>query len=111
MPRPKGSKNRKSISTVASMHEQIENQEKVVAAIQSEIAELADAIKVQQGQLKAKKKDLRKAEKSLAALRAKQEEAEAIESAAAAKAEIEKVVATLIESGKTADEILSKIQD
>lgn len=111
MPRPKGSKNKKTIATASNLADQIKAQETVVAALNNDLVAINSEIKQQQLLAKDKKKDIRKAEKLLASLKAKQEEAEAIEAASAAKAEIEDVVTKLISSGKTADEILSRIKD
>ena len=54
--------------------------------------------------------EIRKAEKVLASLMVKEEESEAIESVAAQKAEIEKVVTKLISSGKSAEDIRSQLE-
>ena len=111
MPRPKGSKNKKSITPASNLAAQISDQEKIVIALNDDLVAINSEIKQQQLLAKTKKKEIRKAEKLLASLKEKQEEAEAIEAASAAKAEIEDVVTKLINSGKTADEILSRIKD
>lgn len=54
--------------------------------------------------------EIRKAEKVMASLMVKKEKSEAIEAAAAQKAEIEKVVTKLISSGKSAEDILSQLE-
>lgn len=111
MPRPKGSKNKKSITPAPNLVEQIDAQEKVVSALTDDLGVINAEIKQQQLFAKAKKKEIRKAEKVLATLKAKQEEAAAIAEAAAAKAQIEDVVSKLISSGKSAEEILNRIKD
>lgn len=110
MPRTKGSKNKKSLSTSAAISEQIESQQRVISGINSELEAAAASIKHIQSTIKEKKKELRKAEKSLSNLMAKKEEAEAMEVAAAKKAQIENVVSQLISSGKSAEEILAQLQ-
>lgn len=111
MPRTKGSKNRKSIvSSVADITKQIAEQEAAVAAVKNEMDSITAAIKEQQLLARNKKKELRKAEKVLAALNAKKDECAAIEAAAAQKAEIENVVTQLISSGRTAEEILAQFK-
>ena len=111
MPRKKGSKNRKSVVlSVAEITKQITEQEAVIATIKNELDGVTASIKEQQLLVRNKKKELRKAENALAALNAKKEECEAIEAAAAQKAEIENVVMRLISSGKTAEEILAQLK-
>lgn len=110
MPRPKGSKNKRTIASSAKVAEQIAAQERVVAALNSELDVINAGIKERQVQAKDKKKEIRKAEKFLAALKVKKEESEAIEAADAQKAEIEKVVTKLISSGKSAEDILSHLK-
>ena len=94
MPRPKGSKNKKTVASVAEAEQ---------AAIMAELEK-------QKQLLKAKKKELRAAEKAILALEQKKAEAAAIETAVAQKAEIEKVVSKLVSSGKSADDILEMLK-
>ena len=111
MPRTKGSKTRKSvILSVADVTKQIAEQEAAVAAVKKELDSITAAIKEQQLLARNKKKELHKAEKTLATLNAKKEECATIEAAAAQKAEIESVVTKLISSGKTAEEILAQLK-
>lgn len=111
MPRPKGSKNKKSIAQAPNLLDQITAQEMVVSTLNDDLVAINSEIAQQQLLAKAKKKEIRKAEKVLATLKAKQEEAAAIAEAAAAKAQIEDVVSKLISSGKSAEEILNRIKD
>ena len=110
MPRPKGSKNKKSIVPSAKVVEQITSQQKVIDVLNNDLATLTAEVKEKQAAVKAKKVEIRKAEKVLVGLKAKKEESDAIEAAAAQKAEIEKVVSKLISSGKGADEILELLK-
>ena len=110
MSRPKGSKNKKSIISSAEIEKQITSKENVIAALNGDLEAINVEIKDKQAAAKAKKAEIRKAEKALAALIIKKEESEAIEAAAAQKAEIEKVVAKLISSGKSAEDILSQLK-
>ena len=109
MPRPKGSKNRKAISSSAKIAEQINAQKKVLETLNDDLEGINAAIKEQQLLAKGKKKEIRKVEKAIAVLVSQMEESKAIESAAAKKAEIESVVEKLIKSGKSAEEILSRL--
>ena len=110
MSRPKGSKNKKSIISSAEIEKQITSKENVIAALNGDLEAINVEIMDKQAAAKAKKAEIRKAEKALAALIIKKEESEAIEAAAAQKAEIEKVVAKLISSGKSAEDILSQLK-
>lgn len=110
MPRPKGSKNKKKSLTAADIVSQIATQEEVKKALENEQAEILAAIEKQKQLLKAKKKELRTAEKTLLMLQEKKAEAEAIEAASAKKAEIEAAVTKLVSSGKSAEEILEMLK-
>ena len=110
MARPKGSKNRKPVISSVKIEDQITAQKQAVAALNSDLDAINAGIKEQQLLAKDKKKEIRKAEKVLASLVAKKEQSDAIEAAAAQKAEIEKVVTQLLSSGKSAEEILSQLK-
>ena len=110
MPRPKGSKNKKSIASVAKVEEKLAAQEALKKTLEAEQAEIVAAIEKQKQLLKAKKKELRAVEKSILTLEQKKVEAAAIETAVAQKAEIEKVVTKLVSSGKSADDILEMLK-
>lgn len=110
MPRPKGSKNRKTVVSSVKIEDQITAQKEVVATLNSDLNAINAGIKEQQLLAKGKKKEIRKAEKVLIGLVAKKEKIEAVEAAAAQKAEIEKVVTELLNSGKSAEEILSQLK-
>ena len=110
MPRPKGSKNKKTVQSVVKVEEKIAAQQALKKTLEAEQADILAAIEKQKQLLKAKKKELRAAEKALLALEAKKAEAAAVESAAAQKVEIEKVVSKLVSSGKSADEILEMLK-
>lgn len=110
MPRPKGSKNKKSIQTVSQVEEKIAAQLEAKKALETEQAEILAAIEGQKQLLKANKKAIRAADKALVELEAKKAEAAAIADAAAQKVEIEKVVTKLVSSGRSADEILEMLK-
>ena len=110
MPRPKGSKNKKSIQTVAQVEAQIAKKQELKAALEADHASIAAEVEKQKKLLSAKKKELRAVEKDLLVLEEKKAEAEAIAAAAAQKVEIEKVVSKLVSSGKSADEILEMLK-
>ena len=110
MPRPKGSKNKKSLQTVAQLEEKLAKQMGAKKALEAEQAAILAAMEQQKQLLKAKKKEIRAAEKAILALEEKKAEAEAVQTAVAKKMEIEQVVAQLITSGKDAEEILDMLQ-
>ncbi len=110
MPRPKGSKNKKTIQSVDKVEAKLAAQLEAKKALEDEQAQIVAEIEKQKQLLKAKKKELRAAEKAIAELEAKKAEAAAIEDAAAKKAEIEQVVTKLVSSGRSAEEILDLLQ-
>ena len=110
MPRPKGSKNKKTVASVAKVEEKLAAQQAKKQALEAEQAAIMAEIEKQKQLLKAKKKELRAAEKAILSLEEKKAEAAAIETAVAQKAEIEKVVTKLVSSGKSADDILEMLK-
>ncbi len=110
MPRPKGSKNKKTVQTVAQVEAKIAAQQEVKSSLEAEQTAILASIEESKKQLKAKKKELRAAEKALAALEEKKAQAQLVEAAAAKKDEIEQVVTKLVSSGKSADEILELLK-
>lgn len=108
MPRPKGSKNKKA-STAAQVKSDITEKDATIEQLTKRVSAITREIEERKADLKAAKKELRAAEKAKAALDAKLQEAEAIESAQAKKAEIEAVVSKLVSSGKSAEDILAAL--
>ena len=108
MPRPKGSKNKKTISqstpAAAPVIENIDQISEKIASVEAEIAAIGDQLKAKKYELKTLVKEKAKADKAAAKQKAK-EEAEA----AAKKAEEDK--AKLLEafqaSGKSVDELVA----
>ena len=101
MPRPKGSKNKKTAPVAASM---INNIEEKIAVVEAEIAAINEQLKAKKDELKALVKEKAKADKAAAKQKAKEEAA-----AAAKKAEEDK--AKLLEafqaSGKSVEELMA----
>ena len=110
MPRPKGSKNKKTIASVAKVEEKLAAQQALKKTLEAEQAAIVAEIEKQKQLLKAKKKEVRAAEKAIVTLEEKKAEAVAIETAVAQKAEIEKVVTKLVSSGKSAEDILEMLK-
>jgi putative sterol carrier protein len=93
MPRPKGSKNKKTLSTTATLIESFDEQ---IAAVNKEIDEL-------NASLKAKKADLKK-------LTAKKLKAEKAAAERKLEEDKEKILAAIKESGKSAEEIIELLK-
>ena len=112
MPRPKGSKNKpkKAVQAGDQVAEKIAAQKELKQSLEAEQADILAAIEKQKQLLKAKKKEIRAAEKAIVALEAKQAQAAAIEAAAAQKEEIAQVVTKLVTSGKSPEEILELLK-
>ena len=106
MPRPKGSKNKKKLQPAAQIAAQIAARQEVKLTLEADVAAVLADIEGKKELLKGKRKEIRNIEKDILALEAKKAEAEAIETAAAQKEEIQSIVTKLISSGKTAGEIL-----
>ena len=111
MSRPKGSKNKKTLLNEAQLGDKIAAAEAAKKKLEAEEKKLLAAMEDLKAQLKTKKKDLRAAERTLSVLQEKREQADAIAVAAAQKKEIEKVVSTLVSSGKSANEILELLKN
>ncbi|MBR2716523.1 MAG: hypothetical protein IKD79_02150 [Oscillospiraceae bacterium] len=107
--RPKGSKNKKTLLSEAQLDDKIAAQEVIQKRLAEEEKKLLAAMEDLKIRLKAKKKELRMAEKTLAVLKEKKSQADAVAAAAAQKKEIEKVVSSLVSSGRSADEILDML--
>lgn len=110
MSRPKGSKNKKTLLSEAQIDERIAAQRTVGEKLRQEEQKLLSAMEELKAELRGKRREIRSADRALAALLEKKAQADAIAAAAAQKQEIEKVVTTLVSSGKSAEEILSMLK-
>lgn len=110
MSRPKGSKNKKTLLAEAQIDDRIAEQKAAKKKLESEQKRILNQMENLKQALKANKKALRAAERNLTTMQQKKAENEAIAAAAQQKIEIEKVVSTLISSGKPAGEILEMLQ-
>lgn len=110
MSRPKGSKNKKTLLSEAQLGNRIAAQQVLKKKLDGEVRKLDAQMEELKIQLKAKRKELRTAEKTLNALIEKKEQVDADAANAAQKKEIEKVVSSLVNSGKTTDEILDLLK-
>lgn len=110
MSRPKGSKNKKTLLAEAQLGERIAEQRVAKKKLEAEQKKILTQMENLKQALKANKKALRAAERNLTTMIEKKQETEAIAAAVQQKKEIEKVVSTLISSGRPADEILEMLQ-
>lgn len=114
MSRPKGSKNKKTLLSEAQLGSQITAQRALKNKLKSEEQKLEAQMEALKDQIKAKKKELRSAERKLAALIERKSQADAAAAAQAANAaqkqEVEKVLSALVNSGKSANEILELLK-
>lgn len=109
MARPKGSKNKKSILTVADVEAQATAKLIEKQTLEEDMQGILNALDEQKKLLKSKKKELRGIDKALASLEEKKAEAEAREAAIKKKQEIEQAIEAVISSGHSADEILTAL--
>lgn len=109
MSRPKGSKNKKTLLSEAQLDDKIAAQELLKKRLAEEESKLSADMEELKIRLKAKKKELRVADRTLTNLKTRKEQADAAAATAAQKKEIEKVVSTLVNSGHSADEILGML--
>ena len=110
MPRPKGSKNKKTLIAEAQLGDRIAEQKVAKKKLEAEERKLVASLEDVKSQLKEKRKELRTVDRLIVSLQNRKEQADAAAVAAAQKQEIEKVVSTLINSGKDADEILGMLK-
>jgi len=108
--RPKGSKNKKTLIAEAQLGDRIAEQKVAKKKLEAEERKLVASLEDVKSQLKEKRKELRTVERLIVSLQNRKEQADAAAVAAAQKQEIEKVVSTLINSGKDADEILGMLK-
>lgn len=108
--RPKGSKNKKTLLSEAQLGDRIIEQRAAKKKLEAEERKLLASMEDLKAQLKIKRKELRTAERTLVALEEKKAQTDAVAAAAAQKQEIEKVVSSLVSSGKSADEILNLLK-
>lgn len=110
MPRPKGSKNKKSVVSSKDISAQLAEKRNAKVELESAQASIMEKIKAAQLELRENKKSVTKLTKDIAKLEAKKAEADARAAAAEKEAEIQKVVSQLISGGKSADEILAALK-
>ena len=110
MPRPKGSKNKKTMAKAINFEAQIEERKVAKADLENEQATILGVLKSNKDRLKDVKKDIRSIEKEIAKLEAKKAQADAAAAASLMQEEVQKRVAELAAEGKTLEDILEKLK-
>ena len=91
MPRPKGSKNKKTADAIV-VNEEVAGK---IAAVETEIADLGNQLKAKKNELKALMKEKAKADKAAAARKAEEDKARLLDAVAASGKSIEEVLELL----------------
>lgn len=110
MPRPKGSKNKKTIAKNVDIAAQLEEKKAAKADLENEQTTILSVIASNQARLKDVKKDLKALDRDILKLEAKQAEAEAAVLAAAKKDELQAAIDGLIAEGTSIDDILDRLR-
>ena len=113
MPRPKGSKNKtkRAVQPAAQIEAEIEKSNAALQQLAARQEEILQEIEEKKAELKDVKKQITASRRTLDKLQKKHEEALAVEKAKAQKSEIEAVVAKLVSSGKSADDIMAALSN
>lgn len=109
MPRPKGSKNKKTLEAEARLGERIAEQRTTMAQLEKEQKKLLKEIAARKDRLKTVQKELRRTGKSVEKLTAKKTEVDAEYAEAAKTQEMRQLVSALMDSGLSSQEILSRL--
>ena len=110
MPRPKGSKNKKTLAKNADIDAQISEKNGALAALEEEYTTVSQIIAENSAKLKALKKDMRVLSRQIASLEAKKAESAAAALAAEKKQEVQAKIDALVADGKSLDDILNMLK-
>ena len=110
MPRPKGSKNKKTPAKSTDLEKQIAQKAEAKAALEEEQKGLAAVIADSNAKLKAVKKNIKTLDKQILALQTKKAEIEAAAEVAAKQEEIQARITALTAKGKSLDDILDMLK-
>ena len=110
MPRPKGSKNKKTIAKAVNFEAQIAEKTEAKAALEEQQTAILAVIADNNAKLKAVRKDIKVLDKQILAIQAKKAEADAAAAASLMQEEVQKRVAELAADGLTLNEILDKLK-
>lgn len=109
MARPKGSKNKKKVSTGANLDDLIAQRLEEKAVLEAERDEIAAVVAENAAKLRAVKYQIKKLDKQVAAYEAEKAAIAAAAEAAAAKEAVQAKVDELMASGKSLDEIMGML--
>ena len=110
MPRPKGSKNRKTLVKNGSIEEQIAQKTAERAALEAEQTGVQAILAENTAKLKAVRKSIKALDRQIAALHAKKSEIEAAAAVSARQQEIQDAIQALVAEGKSLDDILDMLR-
>ena len=110
MPRPKGSKNKKTLAKAVNIDAQLAEKSAAKADLEKEQETVLGVIADNQARLKDIKKALKSLDKDIIKLEAKKAEAEAVALTAAKKEELQDTIDKLLADGKSIDELLDKLR-
>ena len=113
MPRPKGSKNKtkRAVQPAAQIEAEIERSNSTLQQLAARQEEILQEIEEKKAELIDVKKQVTVEKRTLDKLQKKYEEALAAEKAKAQKSEIEAIIAKLVSSGKSADDIMAALNN
>ena len=109
MPRPKGSKNKKTVAALG-VDQQITELNAQKLELETAQAAVIALIAENNAKLKANKKDIKTIEKKIMKLEAKKAQADAAAAAKLMQEEVQKRVAELAAEGKSLEDILEKLK-
>ena len=109
MPRPKGSKNKKTLAEEARLPEVIETLQKSISPMERELRKLEAEINESHKLMVSKRREVRKIEHTIEKLRQKKKDIDKAAADAARRTEIDAVVSALLKSGKSSDEIIAML--
>lgn len=109
MPRPKGSKNKKTLEAEAHLGERIAEELQAKKQLEKEMNKLCREIDDRNERLKQVKKQLRRSARTIEELTAKKADVDAQNASTLRQEEMRQLVNTLLESGLSTDEILKKL--
>lgn len=110
MPRPKGSKNKKTTAKVVNFEAQIAEKSEAKAALEDQQASILAVIAENNAKLKAVRKEIKSLDKQILAIQAKKAQADAAAAAELMQEEVQKRVAELAAEGNTLEDILAKLK-
>lgn len=110
MPRPKGSKNKKTAAKALDFEAQIAEKSAAKAALEEQQTAILAVIAENNAKLKAVRKDIKALEKQILTIESKKAKADATAAAELMKEAVQKRVVELAAEGKSLEDILEKLK-